>query len=137
MDAPTDEERPLTESGRAGVLQVAKTWLASMARTPAVIAASPLVRAVQTADILATEMGDQAPREIWPEARPEGELAALNARLEVGPDPLLLVTHQPLISRAVEYLTGERPLIVPGTLLVIHTETIAPDWGTLECVISA
>ena len=88
---------------------------------PRWIVASPYLRAQQTARIAAEVVGyaeqihispritpDNAPADLWEEVR------------EWDPDsPLLLVAHQPLLSAAAAWLTGESRAAVeflPGTL---------------------
>jgi phosphohistidine phosphatase SixA len=87
---------------------------------PALIAASPLVRAQQTA-IVASEMWggaeivssrsmtpDTAPNLMWQEVR------------ELATSPLLVVSHEPLLSAAASWMLGESRLVVefrPASLM--------------------
>lgn len=108
----TDEERPLTEEGRQKTAEIAAGLLASGERI-GLIATSPLLRAMQTAEIMraaCTEAkGQPKPRlETWPELE-HADAAALRKHLGKlkAPTSALLVGHEPGMSRfAAQLLTG-------------------------------
>ncbi|WP_081864402.1 phosphohistidine phosphatase SixA [Chondromyces apiculatus] len=110
-DAPGlgDSGRWLTAKGRKTTRQVAR-WLAKRkSRRPAVIWTSPLVRAVQTAEILAEAAaltGDvSVASELSPGRDPADLLRLLSGYRD--PDPLVLVGHEPMLSALVTSLVGE------------------------------
>lgn len=105
-----DAQRPLTADGRD------KTWravagLRAAGESPNLIATSPLLRAVETAQLAHKVYGDKpkAPRlEIWPELE-HAEAAAMWRRLkrESSGATILVVGHEPGLSRlVVAALTG-------------------------------
>jgi phosphohistidine phosphatase len=104
-----DEGRFLTRKGRKISRRMAR-WLAKRdERSPVEIWTSPLVRAVQTAEILAERArprgGVVAKGELSPNADPK-ELLELLAAHE-GPGPLALVGHEPLLSLVGRALLGD------------------------------
>lgn len=102
---PTDQLRWLTDEGRRSTTQVGRT-LASLSPQYSCIYTSPLIRAVQTAEILAaTQAGFAGPIEVHqPLSSDEGTTAQALAPLEHAADDdiIVMVTHMP----KVETLSG-------------------------------
>ena len=95
-----DGDRALTPSGRERVRAVAKL-LKEKEEAPRVILSSPLVRALQTAEIVAAEIGvDKV--ETAAELAPGGDAAALSRAL-LGADKKrpMVVGHEPDLSALV------------------------------------
>ncbi len=116
----SDETRRLTVQGEDKV----RDTLASLPGEfwPEIICASPYVRAQQTAR-LAAEMRDNARVDTWNELVPEGEIEFVSERLlDVAHSVVLLVTHQPLITRLVRYITAEDVAMYPGSIIAIDVE---------------
>jgi phosphohistidine phosphatase len=109
-----DAGRFLTEKGRK-ITRRAARWLARKPkRCPAAIWTSPLVRAVQTAEILAeiagVRAGVQAVAELSPGRDPKDLVALLRAETNKG--PIALVGHEPSLSLLAAALLGASTL--PG-----------------------
>jgi phosphohistidine phosphatase len=109
-DAPGlgDGGRWLTAKGRKVTRRVAR-WLAKRKdRRPAAIWTSPLVRAVQTAEILAETMGLDGDVSVVAELCPGRDASELIRLLSLyrGPEPLALVGHEPLLSALSTDLLG-------------------------------
>jgi phosphohistidine phosphatase len=107
-DGLGDDARWLTAKGRTVTRRVAR-WLAKEPdRRPAAILSSALVRAVQTAEIVAEAAGIAGEVTIVPELAPGAELEALLARVarHDGPTPLALVGHEPALSAVATRLLG-------------------------------
>jgi len=106
--AVSDEERALTNEGRATVRRVGKALARRRVRFDAIVS-SPLVRAVQTAEIVAASVGHKGDfvvdRALVPEARPQGVLALLE---KLGAERVALVAHEPIMSSLASVLTGRR-----------------------------
>ncbi len=118
-----DFDRTLTKDGFTrlrNVLEQAKVYPA-----PAIIAASPYVRAQQTAIVASEVWGeadilkssrltpDSSPNALWQEVR------------ELGTSPLLMVGHEPLFSAAASWMLGETRIVVefqPASLVAISFE---------------
>ena len=98
--APTDHDRWLTDTGRQTVTKVGKA-LARLDLHYSCVYTSPLVRAVQTAEILAaTHPGFSGPVEVQPALSSEvGSTAqALEPLEHAGDDDLVvMVTHMPKV----------------------------------------
>jgi phosphohistidine phosphatase len=112
-DAPGvgDAGRWLTAKGRKITRRVGR-WLAKRRkRTPAAIWTSPLVRAVQTAEIVAAEIGHEgeirAVAELSPGRDPGDLLRMLDTAGVDGAGPLALVGHEPGLSMLVTALLGD------------------------------
>jgi len=110
-DAPGlgDSGRWLTGKGRKVTRRVARWMTKRKGSRPAAIWTSPLVRAVQTAEIVAgaAELTDQVT--VVPELSPGRDPADLLRLLSShrGPEPLALVGHEPQLSLLITSLIGE------------------------------
>ncbi|MRG97922.1 phosphohistidine phosphatase SixA [Polyangium spumosum] len=104
-----DAGRWLTAKGRKVTRKVAR-WLDERgSRRPTAIWTSSLVRSVQTAEILAAEIGLEEEILVRPELAPSGDLSDLIRLLEAhkGRGPLALVGHEPGLSMLARSLLGE------------------------------
>jgi phosphohistidine phosphatase len=110
-----DADRALTPVGRDRVRSVAKE-LAAAGEEPLHIVTSPLVRAVQTAEIVAitTKLSDRGGNvEVHREVAPGGDSVKLAYRLAVeGAKRVMLVGHEPDLSALLATLLGDfsRPM---------------------------
>jgi phosphohistidine phosphatase len=104
-----DGDRALSPSGRERVRAVAKV-LTAEGEEPAEVVTSPLVRAVQTAEIVAvmTKLSDRGGTVIvLRDLAPGGDAVALARRLaSEGQKRVMLVGHEPDLSHLVEALLG-------------------------------
>ena len=100
-----DGDRALTPSGRDRVRAVAKA-LRDHDEAPRVIVSSPLVRALQTAEIVAAEVG--APTvETSRELAPAGDaLALVRSLVRDGRKRAMIVGHEPDLSSLIASLCG-------------------------------
>jgi phosphohistidine phosphatase len=110
-----DADRALTPAGRDRVRSVAKE-LAAAGEAPLHIVTSPLVRAVQTAEIVAvtTNLSERGGTvEVRREVAPGGDNVKLAYRLAVeGAERVMLVGHEPDLSGLLATLLGDfsRPM---------------------------
>jgi phosphohistidine phosphatase len=138
----TDAERRLTEEGRQKLRQVLARGRAAKAE-PTLILTSPLVRAVETAEIAAEVLRykgaivpadallpSSSPREVW------RELGA-----HAGEAAILLAGHEPLLSETASYLVGASRVVVEmkkGALLRIDVEIPkAEPQGVIQWLLTA
>lgn len=103
-----DALRPLSESGAVKTRAAARGLVCLCPRVDRV-AASPLLRAVQTAQITREELEVEAGIEEWPElallAEEEADLEPLRARIQASASTcILLVGHEPGCSRLLSLL---------------------------------
>jgi phosphohistidine phosphatase len=106
-----DEQRPLTERGRRKVYAAAQGLKALLPRID-LLATSPLLRARQTAAILADAYGRPAPIAIR-ELAPDASRASLQRwlRRQSGDATLVLVGHEPNLGELASWLTdGTEPI---------------------------
>lgn len=103
-----DEARYLTPEGRVFFRKTARTMLKNGVE-PALIITSPLVRAIQTADILAESLSYCGPLVVRGDLKPGFGMQALERVLDEyrSAGELVLVGHEPDMSRIVSYLTQQ------------------------------
>jgi phosphohistidine phosphatase len=122
-----DDERPLTEEGALRMAREAES-LARLDLAPEVILTSPLVRARQTAQIVAERLGLLSRLQV--DERLAADFGA--ARLPVmladhpGASSLLLVGHEPSFSETVGELTGGKLVFKKGGLARVDLEPGEP-----------
>jgi phosphohistidine phosphatase len=100
-----DPRRSLTPTGRASVEQLGRL-AAAKAVQPAAIFHSGIVRAKQTAEILAAQLAPNIQVRESAGLRPEDDPAIAAAELEIAQSPIMLVGHLPHMSRLVALLVS-------------------------------
>ncbi len=127
-----DDERPLTEKGRRQAERLGGL-LAAAGFVPDAVITSPLVRARQTAEIVAGILG-AAPR-TEPRLGEPLDLATLDAILDDAGSPRrpILVGHDPDFSELVSALVGAPILMRKGALARVDVERpLGPGAGELR-----
>jgi phosphohistidine phosphatase len=126
---PDDTKRPLTEEGMAR-LRKAVRGLAGMGVSIDVVLTSPLVRARQTADIVAGGLEPRPSIVNIDSLAPAGSYAAVLADLEKHSRKcrLALVGHEPMLGELAARLIGSRHPIEfkKGGVCRIDVETLPP-----------
>ena len=135
-----DRLRPLTSEGKKQMRKAA-AGLPALVRDVQLLATSPLTRAVQTAEIVATEYGCEIVtlEALAPDRDPEDAVRWLRKQepdLTVG-----LVGHEPHLSSLVGYLlTGKRASFLDlkkgGAGLLEMTAPLQPGGGALEWLLT-
>jgi phosphohistidine phosphatase len=102
-----DAGRPLTPDGKARIKEIARA-LRPAGFVPIWIITSPLVRALQTAEIVAKVLGVDAPLDVCDGVAPGGSLEALLAFLTRYPEKkkVLAVGHEPGLSEIAARMIG-------------------------------
>ena len=112
---PDDSERPLTSGGAARLRRAGRS-LASLGVTFDVILTSPLVRALQTAEILAAAHDSRPPIAVLDALSPGGAQAAVLGELDKHARKarkIAMVGHAPGIGELAARLIGaRRPLVL-------------------------
>ena len=122
-DGLDDDARPLTTRARLA-LPAHFGPLAARIGTPSVIFMSPLVRAVQTATILAQALQYEGPMRTNRTLFPDGPVGAIDALIKdkLG-ETIVLVGHQPSMGSTAAHFLGlgsfPRP-VQPGTVIAIE-----------------
>ncbi|UVS68280.1 phosphohistidine phosphatase SixA [Nitrososphaera viennensis] len=101
-----DSERPLTVTGEEEVMEIAGA-LADLGVKLDFVAASPLARARQTAEIVVKKLKIKKGKfELWDELKPEGSRVALYSKLArfKPEDSVMVVGHEPYLSSLVRDL---------------------------------
>ena len=126
---PDDGKRPLTEEGMESMRKEAR-GLARLGVVLDVVLSSPLVRARQTADLVAGGLEPRPPIVNVESLTPEGSYAAVVADLEkhARKRRIALVGHEPAIGELAARLGGSRhPLeFKKGAICRIDVETLPP-----------
>ncbi|MDN5864840.1 MAG: histidine phosphatase family protein [Gammaproteobacteria bacterium] len=102
-----DAARRLTAAGRTQVQRAARV-LAELIPSPQAVWSSPLVRAVETAELLSAAFGLAAPTGtplLQPGFRPE---ALLDSLVATGPGPFAVIAHAPDVAGLAQWLIGAR-----------------------------
>ena len=105
----SEEERPLTDQGKCRMKQIAR-GMRRLGIRPDRIFCSPLVRAKQTADIVAKVLKKQEQLVVTDELRADRASSSVRAWLsEVSDEDVMVVGHNPTLSDLIAELTvGER-----------------------------
>jgi phosphohistidine phosphatase len=114
-----DEARELTGKGRRQAAELGER-LAGLPEPPTVVLASPLVRARQTAEAIATATG--APLEIERRLGPGATVDDLRDAVAGRPGPVATVGHQPDCSEIALAVTGRDPGFSPGAMAQLELE---------------
>jgi phosphohistidine phosphatase len=131
LDTRPDARRALSPVGMSEVRANAMRLLEARWR-PSVIIHSPLRRAVETAELVAKCLDHGSPLTTWDELVPNGDCRYLLRKLaESGEESPLLVTHQPLISTFIEYLTSESVRVGTAYIAGIQLDEFLPSTGQL------
>ena len=137
-DALDDDARSLTPRAREALPGHFAGLASYFGRVDAILT-SPLMRAVQTATLLAHSLKYAGQLKAHRSLFPDGPVGGLEALLEQYPGrTLVLVGHQPSIGAAAAYLIGRAALskpVSPGTVVGIERADTAPDplTSTLLC----
>lgn len=108
----TDRDRPLSTEGRAAFTEAAGAW-ATFAPAPSIIVSSPLLRAVQTTEILVNAFGGSI--EVMQDAglEPEADPDSFAGRIPDG-DDVYLVSHMPFVGELLaRLLAGSERAHIP------------------------
>ena len=114
-----DELRELTPDGVAQARALGRR-LASSTNPPTVVLASPLVRARQTAELVAEETG--AELRVEPLLAPGATVDALRRAVEDAGSPVATVGHQPDCSEIALSVTGRDPGFPPAGVLRLELD---------------
>lgn len=127
---PDDSKRPLTSDGMSRMKKAARGLERLGVRIDLVLT-SPLVRARQTAEILAAELDPHPPIVNVESLSPDGAPAAVAADLEkhARKNRIALVGHEPAIGELAARLIGSRHAIEfkKGAVCRIDVETLPPS----------
>lgn len=126
-----DPERRLTEAGKQEVLEIAIS-LKSLKLSFDCIGSSPLVRALETAKIMARTFKRSKRLEIWDELSPEGQRTDLYDRLSKMKDDskILIVGHEPYLSDLIGDLItnkeGSRVALKKAGVAKVAVDSLIP-----------
>jgi len=138
-----DDLRPLTEEGKKRFAEVVEK-LARRGMNPQVIAASPLIRCVQTAEILSAGLSKKPKVEELDELRPDSDLPGLlrwSVQQSKEHDQIAWVGHAPDVGLITAALIGESEgqiRFAKGAIAAIHFDgPPARQIGELQWLVSA
>lgn len=131
--AASDFDRRLTPAGQGSVVRACEL-LRSGPGVPRRVLASPLVRAQETARIVAETLSLTSPPETSEDIRPDGNCESVASSLMGESGIIMLVTHQPFASRFVEFVTGVHVPMKTACIAGIESRPDQLD-GTLAWVL--
>jgi phosphohistidine phosphatase len=127
----SDETRNLTRRGENDVIEMATQLGGKMDLN--LIVASPYLRAKQTARLFAKGLGLKDLNCCWDELTPSGQPSIVLDKIAIlGITNLLVVTHQPFISRVIEYLTGVETGMGTASVVAIQLEHCVEGGGEIQ-----
>ncbi len=141
--AASDRQRPLTDSGTDDVAfgchRCHDICTEHGLPAPGVVLHSSWLRTTQTADIIASAFthATMAPSQALIPGSDPGLVERVLSGFTAGdaePDHVVLVSHQPLVSRLVDHLLGDRgrvPALTPGGFATLRLEVPAAGCGEL------
>jgi phosphohistidine phosphatase len=130
-EAPRDEDRELT-SGGAKAIKKAAAFLKDREAAPAAIWQSGLVRAEQSAKIVAKALGLKSRLSQHGGMAPMDPVQAIRSQIEAFKGDLMLVGHQPFLGSLVSLLvlgSVDREVLDLRTSGVVCLETISKTGG--------
>jgi phosphohistidine phosphatase len=137
FEALTDEQRWLTPSGRARVSRIAE-YLVAEGWAPRVIYTSPLVRAVQTAELMAAQVTPKIERvevnvALAPDRGTTAQALACLESLDRGAT-VALVSHEPKVRVLSGHLAqlSQLPVFAPGSAALIDLRVDPPRAELIE-----
>ena len=133
---PKVEERHITPEGRRWAEAIADTARKELGFNPEAIISSPLLRAMETAEVVAKTLGRGSAVSGDDSLLPEGDPAGVYARLRKlkGRASVLLVSTQPLIDNLISDLIGGRSKVglYQGSIAGIQCKSLpGPGKGEL------
>ncbi|MCU1277801.1 MAG: sixA1 [bacterium] len=110
-DGMRDDDRPLSKEGRKQALDVGGALARQKVRFARIVT-SPLVRAVETAELVAVALGYDGALDVHDAMRPDGSWKHLLRELlqKHGDEPLALVGHEPTIGHYLSKLVHQKGL---------------------------
>ena len=111
-DGMRDDDRPLSKEGRKQALDVGAALARQKVRLARIVT-SPLVRAVETAELIAVTIGFDGGLEVCDAMRPDGGWKHLQREVLEAHDraaPLALVGHEPSIGHFLSKLLQQKGL---------------------------
>jgi len=106
-DAMVDPARPLTDAGKGDVARLAE-WCAANGVAPGEIRHSGILRAAQTAEILAAWLSPPAGVRAVRGLAPDDDPSHWAEELRHEPEPVMLVSHMPFLGELAALLVGSR-----------------------------
>ena len=133
FDLAADVSRPLTETGRAQVVQVINQRKFSLAEVELVLA-SPYLRARQTAQLAIDQLDVGLQLLISDCLTPDGEPSEVFAFIDqLDAEAILIASHMPLVGALVESLSAGGGAVTMGTawLAALETQALVPGFADL------
>ena len=127
LDAEVDEVRPLSTRGEQQVRALAEFLRGKDVFRPEEFWHSSLVRAQQTATLLAQRLRLSAPLSLMPDLEPEADPRAVARRIKARSRPLAIVGHEPHLSALATLLVTGRA--EPPSFLMKKCAALALDGG--------
>ena len=125
-----DAARALTREGKKEVKRIAQ-WMKAQDFSFDIIATSPLQRALETATVIASELGQKDKLATWDELAPGGDpdTVCYKAAQQGNDTRVLVIGHEPGLSRLISMIISGNPdspiIITKGGLAKIRNYSFA------------
>ncbi|MEM4371923.1 MAG: phosphohistidine phosphatase SixA, partial [Metallosphaera sp.] len=116
-----DQDRKLVKKGVKQMRRVAN-FLEEMGYEPDQVMVSPMLRAVQSAEVILDEMGLDMKAETLEDLLPDKDPSSLAEKLKELQGTILIVGHEPHLSKLVKALTSAEVEIKRGGLAVVEVD---------------
>lgn len=136
FDAERDFDRTLTDAGQVAIRLRAQQIL-DFPMTVEKTLVSPYIRTLETAELVEAILGPSSrivDDAFVPDASPAHAASAVVRLTGEYSGPILVITHQPLITDLIKFLTHSHQPMAPGDMVLIDTPAIAAGFGEIECV---
>lgn len=127
VDLADDAARPLSRHGRNQIETLTRALGPRRAVQPTEIWHSPLVRARETAQLLAQGLRSEAPLSVHAELVPDAEPQAVMTKLQQAKGAIALVAHEPLLSALASLLVAGAAS--PVVFAMPKAAIVALDYG--------
>ncbi|QKQ99025.1 phosphohistidine phosphatase SixA [Metallosphaera tengchongensis] len=118
-----DENRKLVKKGIKQMRRVAN-FIEEMGYEVEQVITSPLLRAAQSAEVILEELGLDLRPEVTEELSPNMDPTALAEKLKERQGTVLVVGHEPSLSRLVKTLTNSEVELKRGGLAVVEVDQV-------------
>ena len=118
-----DQGRWLTSEGREDVRNVASLLAKKNVKIDSVVS-SPLVRAVQSAEIMASTLKYPGTLKICGDVVPEGDVEMAKLMIQKRGPNVLVLSHESFVSRFVEDLTGKENYFATAELRCLDAKSV-------------
>ncbi|AEB95301.1 MAG: phosphohistidine phosphatase SixA [Metallosphaera sp.] len=122
-EGTSDKDRQLVKKGVKQMKRIAE-FLEEMDYEPTQAFTSPLIRAVQSAEVILDEMGLKLKAETLNDLLPDEDPSPLAEKLKMMQGTVLIVGHEPQLSKLIKSLTSGEVELKRGGLAIVEIDQV-------------